>query len=73
MATTTKLKYGFRNATGDTFSMSYSYIDPEASAADIKSAGQLIVTNGSIFENVPAVLRSAELITTTTTAVNLDA
>ena len=51
--------------------LNYNYIDPEVTDATVKTLMQGIIANGDIFENVPAALKSAKLVTTSETAVDL--
>lgn len=71
MAISTKLKLGFTKSNGDSVSMSYANIKQDVSAANVKSLMEGIVANGSIFEKVPAAIKSALIITTEQTAVDL--
>jgi hypothetical protein len=63
----------FATATGETTSLSYNYIKPEASTAAVKALAGGIITNGSIFANVPVLTKSVKLVTTTETEYDLDA
>jgi len=51
--------------------LSYGYARQDASNANIKALMQGIVANGAIFKNTPAAIRSAKIITTETTDVDL--
>lgn len=71
MATVTRLAMSFTKSNGDPVTMSYNYAKPTATNAQIKALMQGIITNGSIFKNVPAYIKSAEFITTDKTAIDL--
>ena len=71
MATATKIVLNFAKANGNDMSLSYSYARQDVSNSNIKSLMQGIVANGSIFENVPVAIRSAKIVTTDTTDVDL--
>ena len=73
MAVTTKLVVEFTDAAGKSHSFSYNYIEPTAATQTrIKNLMNGIITNGSIFEHVPVEKKSAKLVTTTQTAVDVD-
>lgn len=69
--TTSRLSMTFGTSTGDEVSFGYSYADEEASIADIKALVAGMIANGSIFKKVPAVAKSAKIVTTTTTPISL--
>ena len=71
MATTTKVQLNFTKENGNSMSLSFANARQDVSNANIKTLGQAIVTNGSIYENVPVALRSAQIITTETVDVDL--
>lgn len=71
MATSTKISLNFAKSNGNTMNLSYNYARQDVSNANVKSLMQGIVTNGAIFENTPATIRSAKIITTDTTDVDL--
>lgn len=71
MATSTKIVLNFAKANGNDMSLSYAYARQDVSNASIKSLMQGIVANGAIFENVPVAIRSAKIVTTDTTDVDL--
>lgn len=71
MATTTKIQLNFAKENGNSMSLSFANARMDVSNANIKTLGQTIVTNGAIYENVPVALRSAQIITTDTTDVDL--
>jgi len=70
-ATATVLKLYFAKANGNEMSMTVKYADPEASNVNIKTLMQGIIANGAIFENTPVAIKSAKIVTTTTTDVDL--
>lgn len=70
MAVTNKIVMTMETAGGDK-NFSYGNIDSSVTSSDVKTAGQALVTNGSIFQNVPLSLKAAKLVTTTTTDYDL--
>ena len=71
MTTTTKLSLNFAKSNGNSMNLSYNYARQDASNANIKLLMEGIVANGAIFQNQPAAIRSAKIITTETTDVDL--
>ncbi|MBQ6970747.1 MAG: DUF2922 domain-containing protein [Synergistaceae bacterium] len=72
MAAGTKLVLGFENSSGNAVSMSFNYAKPSATTAQVKALMSGIITNGSIFENVPVTAKSAKTVTTTENVYDLD-
>ena len=72
MAESSKLVMTFAGSNGAEHSITYNYIDAETPNADLKALVNGIIANGSIFSNVPATAKSAAIVTTTQTAVNLN-
>lgn len=70
MANTVKIIYTCSTPDGDK-NFSYTPAKSSASLAQVKAAGNALVTNGSIFENVPTAVTAAKLVTTTETAYDL--
>ena len=66
-----KLVMGFTKANGDNISITMKYAKQDVSTANIKSLMEGIVANGSIFEKVPAAIKSAYIETTEKTAIDL--
>ena len=71
MASVTKLVMNFSKENGDNLQLSYNYADSNASSSNIKTLMQSMVTNGDIFENVPTAIKSAKLVVTEETAIDL--
>lgn len=71
MATSTKLKMDFAKSNGDDMSITYNYIKNNVSNANVKALMEGMITNGAIYEKVPAIIKSATIITTEETAVDL--
>ena len=71
MAVSTKLSLNFYKADDKTMNLSYKYARQDPSNANIKALMEGIVTNGTIFKKVPVSLKSAQIITTETTEVDL--
>ncbi|MBQ7221415.1 MAG: DUF2922 family protein [Synergistaceae bacterium] len=66
-----KLVLTFADASGNDVKMSYSHADSEAEASDVRTAIQAIITNGSIFTAVPVSAKSAKLVITTESNIEL--
>ena len=71
MAIGTRLVMVFQDATNTDRTFSFGYIDPQASVANVKNVVQSIIDNGDIFANVPLTAKSAKLVTTTETDINI--
>lgn len=71
MAAGTKMVLSFYNASGATVNYSYNYGNSEALASDIKTAMNTMITNGSIFRNVPVSIKSAKAVITSETEFDL--
>lgn len=69
MAVENTLRLEFELSTGDTSFLSFKYAKPDVTAGQVQALGAAIVTNGSIYSVTPTALKSAELITTTTTPI----
>ena len=68
-----KLVLTFSDAGGSDIKISYAHADSEVEASDVRTAVQTIVTNGSIFTKVPASAKSAKLVITTESDIELSA
>mgnify|MGYP002626953580 CR=1 FL=1 len=68
-----KLALTFADANGSNVKMSYNYAAPEVESSDVNTAVQAIITNGSIFSAVPVSAKSAKLIITTESEIELSA
>jgi len=71
LSTSTKLVLNFAKANGNDMSLTYNYARQDASNANIKLLMEGIVANGAIFQNIPIAIRSAKIVTTETTDVDL--
>lgn len=71
MAEGTKLQLVFETNEGKTTTMTFAYAKPSATASDVRTLMQTIITNGDIFENVPTVMKSAKTITTSENVYDL--
>ena len=71
MAAGTKLVMTFLDGLNEERNFSFSYAKASASAANIKALAGLIITNGSIFQHVPVTAKSAKLVTTTETGIDI--
>ena len=67
-----KLVMRFGTSSGDTTTLSYNYIKPDIDAEHVGVLMAGIITNGSIFANVPVIEKSAKLVTTTESEYELD-
>ena len=72
MASGVKLVLKFEDSNGKDVIFSFPYANPSASRTQVKALMNGIITNGSIFEHVPVEKKSAKLVTTTQTAVDVD-
>lgn len=68
---TTKLVLSFISSSGDSQSFSYNYAKDEPVDADVKALMEGMITNGDIFENPPAALKSAKVVVTNESAIDL--
>lgn len=71
MAAGTTLEATFLKSDGAKTTFKYKYANPEASSNAVKTLMQAMITNGSIFENVPATIDSAKLVTTSETSLRV--
>lgn len=72
MATeTTKLVLKFADAESKEISHSFSNADKNAPPADVKALADGMVENGSIYTRVPVTAKSASIVTTTTTPIDI--
>lgn len=67
----TRLSMKFIKSNGDTISMSYGNINPEVTDNNVNALMDGIISNGNIFEKVPATKKGADIITTTSRDVVL--
>lgn len=67
-----KLVLVFADANGKEFSLSWNYVSSELSQSNVSALITAILTNGSIFANVPVTCKSATAydITPTSYSVN---
>ncbi len=72
MVTTSKLNLEFRDANGNAVKFSYNYAKSDISSSAVKSLMQGMITNGDAFTNVPASIYSADIVTTTTTELDVE-
>ena len=70
MATTNKLRLGFKDATGKSISATYNYADP-TKGAFVRALMEGMIANGAIYATAPASIVDAAFITTTETPVEL--
>lgn len=75
MATTTtsRLVCKFKNLEGKAINKSFNYANASATAANVKALMNAIITNGDdVFNDVPTQKTSAQMITTTTTDIDVE-
>ena len=65
-----RLVMAFTGTDGDA-SFSYNYAKPNASTADIKTLVTGMITNGDIFANPAVAAKSAKIVTTSETVIDL--
>lgn len=70
--TTTALSVSFATVDGSTKNFRFNNVNPEATAAQIKNVVEAMITATSIFNVDLVMAKSAALITTETTGVDLD-
>lgn len=72
MAETNRLAMKFKDAGDDVMIMSLANANPDVTDAQTKALMDGIITNKLMFERVPTTKVSAELITTTTTPLDIE-
>ena len=72
MAAGTTLVITFLDGYSTERNFSFKYAKPAATAANIKTLAQTIIANGSIFAHIPVTAKSAKLVTTTETDVDIN-
>lgn len=72
MATTRRLQMVFADTTGESTTLSYGNIKDELDTNAVKALMSGLIANGSIFENPPAISKSAKIIETNTTELEID-
>lgn len=71
MADGRKLVLTFATDEGKSMTMSFKYMKSNIVTLDVQNLVDTILANKSIFENVPAIAKSAKLVTTTETIYSL--
>ena len=71
MASGARLALTFRDSGGDKITFGYNYADPEVETAAVQALMNGMITNGSIFEDVPTAIDSAKVVVTTETVLNV--
>lgn len=72
VVTTNVLSITFGTATGDSTNIRISQFNPETDAEHVNIIAQAIITAGDIFKKPPVVPKSAKIVATTTTDVELE-
>lgn len=67
-----KLQFSFTDSEGKSTTQSFSNADPSVEASDVKALAAAIITNGSIYKAVPVAVKSAKLIQTTETEIDIE-
>ena len=73
MASGTKLHLVFGTNSASKATFNYNYADREVTTATVRALMNGMITNGSIFENVPTAIESAKLVTTAETTLQVEA
>lgn len=73
MAEGTKLVLGFESSSGKSITLTYKYAKPSATLANVRALMNGIISNGSIFDSVPATSKSAKTVTTSENVYDLSA
>ena len=68
-----RLVLEFHSGNNTTKVFAYNYADPNVAVSKLKALVNGIITNGSIFSNVPVSAKSAKVITTSETEFDLSA
>lgn len=71
MATPTKLVLTFANSENGTTRFSYNYANPEVVTSDVKALVAGLITNTDIFEKTLVSAKSAVIVTTTETNIDI--
>ena len=71
MASGTKLVMSFNDGEGITRKFTYNYIKPGLTTTNLKNLMNGMITNGSVFKYPPATKKSAKLVTTTETEIDV--
>lgn len=72
VVTTNVLSMTFSTNTGESTTIRISEFNPEIDSERVGVLMNTIITNGSIFKKVPVLAKSAKIVATTTTDVDLD-
>ena len=73
MAEGTKLVLAFETSDARTATFTFNYAKPSATAAQVKTLMQTMITNNVLYETAPVVMKSAKTVTTSETAYDLSA
>ncbi len=71
MSVINQVQMTFEGSNGNEIKLSYKYVKDNVSDSNIKAAMQGIVNNGNIFNKVPAVIKSAVIVSTNKREVDL--
>lgn len=71
MAAGTTLVITFVDGNSKERNFSFKYAKPAVTDAQAKTLVQTIIANGSIFTHIPVTAKSAKLVTTTETAMDI--
>lgn len=62
MAITNKLSLTFATQTGSSSTLSFKYANPNVASAKVKALINGIISNGSLWANVPVSAKSAKIV-----------
>ena len=71
MASGTKLSMVFLNSAGDEITYGYNYVKADTTAQQATTLMTAMIENGDIFASAPVTIKSAKLITTTETPLEI--
>lgn len=71
--TSSRLVCKFKDLEGKAVNKSFNYANASATATNVKALMDAIITNGeNVFNDVPTQKTSAQMITTTTTDIDIE-
>ena len=71
MADSMKLVMTFTCTDGKEHDFSWKYADESPRAADVRTLASTIITNGSIFADVPSEITAAKVVVTTESEIDI--
>lgn len=73
MASSLKLQLNFTDSGGKAVSFGWKYAKSSVTGAQVKALAEALITNGSIFYNVPVNFLGAKLVQVTETGIDIPA